>query len=85
MIFRLRIVRDVLDLKRSEIGAQARQRPLVEKAGQVVGGIGQELAAAETDEQVEIFALDFRGDRTGRSFSKRRMRVPKRRRIAGHG
>ena len=41
-----------------EIVAQPRERPLVQKAGQIVGRIGQQLAAAEPDEEIEIFALD---------------------------
>ena len=40
-----------------EIAAQPRQRPLVQKAGQIVGGIGQDFAASDPDEEVEILAL----------------------------
>ena len=53
-----------LDAQRREVLADAGQRPLVQEAGQVVGGVGQQLAAADADEQVEIFAA--RGSLAGR-------------------
>jgi hypothetical protein len=81
VIFRLRIIRGARDPGRGEIGAQARQRPLVEKSRQIVGGIGQELAAAETDEQIEIFAFGLRRDGIGGGRGQLSMRAPERRRI----
>ena len=59
VILRLEIVLGPLDAERGEILAQARQRTLVEKAGQIVGRVGQQFAAPEADEQIEIFALDY--------------------------
>ena len=37
----------------AQILAHPRQRTLVKKAGQIVGGIGQQFAAAEADEEIE--------------------------------
>lgn len=45
----------------SEIAAQPCQRPLVQKAGEIVGAIRQQLAAAESDKEVEIFPLKMFG------------------------
>ena len=45
----------LLDAQTLEVAAQPRQRALVEKAGQVVGRVGEQLAAAEPDEKVEVF------------------------------
>jgi hypothetical protein len=40
-----------------QIGAQARQRALVQEAGEIVRAIKQDFAAAEPDEQIEILTL----------------------------
>ena len=45
--------------KRRQILAQPRQRPLVQEAGEIIGAVGQQLAAADADEQIEEFALDL--------------------------
>src|SRR5712671_6866772 len=58
VIFRLGVVLGAFDSERAEIGAQPRQRTLVQEAGEIVGSVGQQFAAAESDEQVEILALD---------------------------
>ena len=42
----------------SQIFAHPRQRALVKEAGQIVGGIGQQFAAAEPDEEIEEFLAD---------------------------
>ena len=47
-----------LDPEPIEILAHPRQRALVQKAGQIVGGIGQQFAAAEPDEEIEEFLAD---------------------------
>ena len=65
-----------------KIVAQPRQRPLVQEAGQIVGAIGKKLAAAEPDEEIEIFALDPLGVRRARRLGERRMRQPERARVA---
>src|SRR5713226_10461428 len=81
MILRFEIVLDPLDAERGEIVAQARQRTLIEKTGQIVGPVGQQLATPEADEQVEIFAFDF-GWGFRRSFGQRGMGAAKRRGVA---
>src|SRR5258708_6393393 len=45
------------DADLSEVAAQPCQRPLVQKAGEIVGAVRQQLAAAESDKEVEIFPL----------------------------
>src|SRR5262245_38880232 len=45
-----------LDSQALQVATQPRQRALVEKAGQVVGRIGQQLAASQSNEQVEVLA-----------------------------
>jgi len=62
-----------LDAEKLEGLAQFHQRPAVQRAGQIVGRVGQDLAAAQSDKQVEIFA---RGDGlagSARSLGERRM------------
>ena len=82
MIFGLGIAFGALDAERREIVAQPRQRALVQEAGEIVGPIGQQLAAAEPDEEIEIFALDALDLGFARGLGQRRMRDAKRRRIA---
>ena len=41
----------------AEILAQPRQRTVMQEAGEIVRSVGQQLAAAETDEQIEVFAF----------------------------
>ena len=62
-----------------EIVAQPRQRTLVQKAGEIVRAVGQQLAAAEPDEEIEIFAAGAFGVRRARRRGERRMRKPERR------
>src|SRR4030095_10081810 len=56
VIFRLAGTAGALDPERTQILAHPRQRTLMKKAGQIVGGIGQQFAAAEADEEVEELA-----------------------------
>ena len=58
VIFRLPRGARALDPERIEIFAHPRQRALVKKAGQIIGGIGKQFAAAEPDEQIEEFLAD---------------------------
>ena len=58
MIFRLPRGARALDSELIQIFAHPRQRSLVKKSGQIVGGIGQQFAAAEADEQIEEFLAD---------------------------
>src|SRR3569623_2998071 len=59
VIFGFGIVFDMLDAERGHIPSQARQWPLVKKAGQIERGIGHQLAASDADEEIDIFALDI--------------------------
>ena len=60
MILRLAIAVGALDAERRQILAQPRQRALVQEAGEIIGAVGQQLAAADADEQIEELALDLR-------------------------
>src|SRR5918994_4809525 len=53
VIFRFPRASGALDPEPAQILAHPRQRTLVKKAGQIVGGIGQQFAAAEADEKIE--------------------------------
>ena len=81
MVFGLASGFDALDAQTSEVGAQPRQRPLMQKAGQVIRPVRQQLAAADADKEIEIFARDrdgiFRRSRCG----QRLMRKTERRRV----
>ena len=61
MILGLRLAFGALDAEPREILAQPRQRPLVQEAGEIVRAVGQQLAAPEPDEEIEILALDALG------------------------
>src|SRR5690242_13317743 len=82
VILGLMLVLDTLDAEHAEILAQARQRPLVEKTGEVVRAIGKQLAAADADEEIEEFTLDRLGARSARGFRERRVRKAERRVVA---
>ncbi len=58
VIFRLSLTGRSFDSKLAEILAQARERTLVQKTGQVVGSVWQQFSASEADEEIEILALD---------------------------
>ena len=73
-----------LDAEALQVAAQARQRPLVEKAGQIVGGVGEKLAPPQADEQVEVLAPDPLRVRPRRRLAERRMRHAERGCIAAH-
>ena len=53
----------------------------MQEPGEVIRSIWHELAAAEPDEQVEIFAFDFFGPGRFGGFGKRSMRQAERRGI----
>src|SRR4029077_19138242 len=82
MILRLEIVLDTLDAEYSEVVAEPRKRAFVEKTGQIVGGIGQQLASPKTDEQIEIFALDTGGHDLRCGLGQNGMGLTKRRCVA---
>src|SRR4051812_49298581 len=63
-----------LDPEPLQIFAHPRQRPLVQKTGQIIGGIGQQLAATEANEKSEEFLADsaiVRGSGSGCEFEMR--------------
>ncbi len=67
MILRLAHRLVALDAEGGEVLADAGERALVEEAGEIVGSVGQKLAAADADEQREELALDrLRRGRGGR-------------------
>ena len=78
VIFRLARGAGALDPEPVEILAHPRQRALVKEAGQVVGGIGQQFAAAEPDEEIEEFLADgavVRRRRSGCEFDMRHAEI----------
>src|SRR5947209_2747927 len=83
VILRLRDVIGAGDADRRHVLADLRERALLQKAGQIVGRIRQEFAAADADEEIEIFAgyrirVDIR-----RRLGERGMSPTELRRIAG--
>ena len=82
MIFGLVVAFGALDAERREIAAQPRQRTLVQEAGQIIRGVGQQFAAAEPDEQVEELALDALDRGFAGGLRQRGMRDAERRRVA---
>ena len=79
MVLGLDISLGALNSQPVEILAQARQRALVEKSGQVIRTVGQKLAAPDADEEVEKLTRDRFGDPSGRGLGQRCMRNTKRR------
>ena len=82
MILRLVIAFDPLNTDHREIIPQTCERTLVEKAGEIVRGVRQKLAAPEPDEEIEILALDARQVRSRGGFGERDMRDAERAGIA---
>ena len=80
VIFRFGIALGALDAEAGEILAQPRQRALVQEAGEIVGAVGHQFAAADADEQIEEFALDRVGVGAGGRFGEADMRDAERRR-----
>ena len=68
--------------RRFEVAAQPRQRALVKEPRQIVGTIGQQLAAAEADEEIEVLPADALDICPGSGFAERRMRHAERTWIA---
>src|SRR5215468_9891856 len=71
-----------LDAHALQIRAQAGKRPFVEKAGKIIGSVGQELAAANADEEMEEFPLGLLLIGPGCRSAKRSVCDAERRRIA---
>src|SRR6266852_1188155 len=82
MILGLGLAGSPFDAELLQIRAQPRQRPLVQKTGEIVGPIGQKLAAPDADEEIEIFALDALDLAAAGGVRERGMRRSDRARIA---
>ena len=82
MILGLVLPLGAFDAERGKILAQPRQRPLVEEAGEIIGAVGQQLAAPDADEQIEKFALDLLGVGRARGLRQSGVRHAERRRVA---
>jgi hypothetical protein len=80
VVFRPALTFRPLDSKSSQVRAQARQWPLMQKPGEIIRAVGQEFPAPEPDEEIEIFALDALGAGSGGGLRKRRRRADWRRR-----
>src|ERR1700738_2594049 len=84
VILRFRLPLGALDPKPAQICAQPRQGALVQETAQVIGAIRKQLAAAEPDEEIEIFPLDplkagaarRLGKRGARQYRAARVSVP---------
>jgi hypothetical protein len=63
------------DAERAQVVAHASQGPLVEEAGQIIGGVGQQFAASHADEKVEELALDLVAGRESGGLRERAMRT----------
>ena len=66
----------------AKILAQPRQRALVQEAGDVIGAVRHQFAAADADEQIEEFALDLAGVGIAGRVGEADMGDAERRRIA---
>ena len=82
VIFRLHHALGARDADNAKILAQPRQWTLVQEAGEIIRAIRQQLAAAETDEQIEELAFDAMHVGMGGGFGERDMRHPERAGIA---
>ena len=71
-----------LDADALQICAQTSERSFVEKAGEVIGCLGQQLAAADADEEIEELPLDLLSIGARRRCPKLCVRKAERRRIA---
>src|SRR5262249_31979581 len=73
---------NTFDAKFAQVCAQTRERPLVQKSGEIIGGIGQKFPAPEADEEIEVFAPDSLDIGPAGGLGKRRMSQSDRRGIA---
>ena len=84
VIFRFVLLFGPDDSERAQIVAQPRQRAFVQKAGEIVGAVGQQFASADTDEQFEKLAPKEFGVGFLRSLRQGRVRGSELRRIAAN-
>ncbi len=84
VIFRFVLLFVAHDSEHAQIVAQPCQRALVEKAGEIVGAVRQQFASADTDEQLEKFALKEFAVGFFRSSRQCRVRGSELRRIAAN-
>ena len=73
VVLGLRLPCSLLDAQTFEIAAQSRQRALVKEPRQIIGTVGQQLAATEADEEIEVLPLDALYICPGSGFAERRM------------
>jgi hypothetical protein len=83
VIFRLGLTFGPFDAESSEMRAQPRQRPLVQKSRKIIRPVGQEFPSPKSDEKVKIFAFDTLDAGPAGGFGKHRMGNAKRTWIAG--
>lgn len=81
VIFGFRMPLGASNTKRFEISAQARKRPLVQEAGQIIRTVRQQLAAPEPDKKIEELSPGVGRVSLRCGSRERRMRNPERRRI----
>src|SRR5262249_40325914 len=67
----------------AQMRAQARERTLVQEAGEIIRSVGQKFPAPETDEKIEIFALEALDIGALRRLCERDVRQSERACIAG--
>src|SRR5262249_4347635 len=82
VIFRLGHAFGARNAEPAQILTQARQRPFVQEAGNVIRGVRQKLAAADSNEEAEVFTLHVGGVRACGGFSEVTMRGSGRRGVA---
>ena len=81
VVLRLRLSFDTFDAVRAKILAQSSQRPFVKKTGEIVGSVGKQFAAPNSDEKGEVLACDPLYVRAAGCLRKSHMREAKRGRI----
>jgi hypothetical protein len=74
--------RSAFDAEPGEMLAQPRERPLVQKSGEIIRTIGQKFPAPEADEEIELFPLAALGVGAAGGFRERRVGKPEEARIA---
>ena len=77
VVFRLVHVIGAGDAQAAHVDAQFGQRLFVEKSGEVVGRKRQQLAPADTDEEVLVFVADLFGSRGPRRRGQGAQRLAK--------
>src|SRR6516165_3969628 len=82
VVLGLRLARRAFEPELAQMRAQARERTLVQEAGEIIRSVGQKFPAPETDEKIEIFAREALDIGALRRFCERDVRQSERARIA---